>query len=119
MTESVTQSVTQPIAAPTVHEAVATLNDQLVADRRHFHRHPELGFQERATAAYVAERLSKLGIEHQTGVAQTGVVGLIRGTHPGRCVLLRADMDALPLTEETGAEYASQSPGVHHACGHD
>jgi len=106
-------------ASTPISEAVAALKDQLVADRRHFHRHPELGFQEHATAAYVAERLAKLGIEHQTGVAQTGVVGLIRGAHPGRCVLLRADMDALPLAEETGAEYASQNLGVHHACGHD
>jgi amidohydrolase len=102
-----------------VDEAVAALRDRLVADRRHFHQHPERGFQERGTAAYVAERLARLGIEHQTGVAETGVVGLIRGEHPGGCVLLRADMDALPLTEETGAEYASQTPGVHHACGHD
>jgi amidohydrolase len=102
-----------------VDDVLAALREQLVADRRHFHRHPERGFEERATAAYVAERLARLGIEHQTGVAETGVVGLIRGAHPGRCVLLRADMDALPLTEETGAEYASQTPGVHHACGHD
>ena len=102
-----------------VPEAVAALRDQLVADRRHFHQHPEMGFQERATAAYVAERLARLGIEHQTGVAETGVVGLIQGARPGRCVLLRADMDALPLTEETGVDYASQSSGVHHACGHD
>jgi amidohydrolase len=111
--------MTESVASISVHDAVAALKDQLVADRRHFHQHPECGFQERETAAYVADRLTKLGIEHQTGVAQTGVVGLIRGTHPGRCVLLRADMDALPLTEETGAEYASQTPGVHHACGHD
>jgi amidohydrolase len=111
--------MSEAIAPASVRDAVVALTDQLVADRRHFHRHPELGFQERETAAYVADRLGRLGIEHQTGVAQTGVVGLIRGAHPGRCVLLRADMDALPLTEETGAEYASQSPGVHHACGHD
>jgi amidohydrolase len=107
------------LPAASVHDAVTALTDQLVIDRRHFHQHPELGFQERVTAAYVADRLTRLGIDHQTGIAQTGVVGLIRGPHPGRCVLLRADMDALPLTEETGAEYASQHPGVHHACGHD
>jgi amidohydrolase len=105
--------------AVSIHDTVAALKDQLVADRRHFHRHPELGFQEQETAAYVAARLEKLGIEHRTGVAQTGVVGLIRGAQPGHCVLLRADMDALPLTEETGAEYASEHAGVHHACGHD
>ncbi|HEX8997771.1 MAG TPA: amidohydrolase [Ktedonobacterales bacterium] len=102
-----------------VREEIHALNDQLVADRRHFHQNPELGFQEHDTAAYVAERLRSLGVETQTGVAQTGVVGLIRGRAPGRTVLLRADMDALPLTEETNAPYASQRPGAHHACGHD
>lgn len=107
------------LAITTVHAAAVALTEQLVADRRHFHRYPELGLQEHQTAAYVAERLSKLGIAHQTGIAQTGVVGLIQGAHPGRTVLLRADMDALPLTEETGAEYASERPGVMHACGHD
>jgi amidohydrolase len=103
----------------TLRDAALALNEQVVADRRHFHRHPELGFEERETAAYVADRLRSLGVETQTGVAETGVVGLIRGSREGRTVLLRADMDALPLTEETGAEYSSQNPGVHHACGHD
>ena len=103
----------------TLRAEIAALGDQLIADRRHFHQYPELGFEERETAAYVAERLTSLGIETQTGVAQTGVVGIIHGRKTGRCVLLRADMDALPLTEETGASYASQRPGVHHACGHD
>lgn len=107
------------LATTSVHDAALALADQLVADRRHFHRHPELGFQEHETAAYVSERLHKLRIDHQTGIAQTGVVGLIHGANPGRTVLLRADMDALPLTEETGAEYASERPGVMHACGHD
>jgi amidohydrolase len=103
----------------TLRAEIAALGDQLIADRRHFHQFPELGFEERETASYVAERLRALGIEPRTGVARTGVVGLIEGRGPGRCVLLRADMDALPLTEETGAPYASQRPGVHHACGHD
>ncbi|MGZ6286303.1 MAG: M20 metallopeptidase family protein [Ktedonobacterales bacterium] len=107
------------LATTSIHDAAFALTDQLVADRRHFHRHPELGLQEHETAAHVAERLHKLGIDHQTGIAQTGVVGLIQGANPGRTVLLRADMDALPLTEETGAEYASERPGVMHACGHD
>lgn len=107
------------LAITSVHEAAVALTDQLVADRRHFHRNPELGLQEHETAAYVAERLRRLGIEHQTGIAQTGVVGLIQSAKPGRTVLLRADMDALPLTEETGAEYVSTRPGVMHACGHD
>jgi len=102
-----------------IHESAQSLSMQVVADRRHLHRHPELGFQEHETASYVAERLRKLGVETKTGIANTGVVGLIRGQAPGGCVLLRADMDALPLTEETGAMYASLCPGVMHACGHD
>lgn len=107
------------LATVSLHSAAAALADQLVADRRHFHRNPELGLQEHETATYIAKRLRKLGIEHQTGVAKTGVVGLVKGTKPGHTILLRADMDALPLTEETGAEYASRRPGVMHACGHD
>jgi amidohydrolase len=104
---------------PTLRDAALALHDQLVADRRHFHRHPELGFQEHATSAYVADRLRALGVETHTGIAETGVLGIIRGAREGRTVLLRADMDALPLIEETGAEYTSENPGVHHACGHD
>src|SRR5487761_2636492 len=102
-----------------LRDEVRALDVRMVADRRHFHQHPELGFQEHETAAYVAERLRSLGIETQTGVAQTGVVGLIRGRAPGRVVLLRADMDALPLTEENHTPYVSQRPGAHHACGQD
>ena len=102
-----------------LRDEIRALSDQLIADRRHFHQYPELGFEERETAAYVDKRLRSLGVETQTDVAQTGVVGLIEGRAEGRVVLLRADMDALPLTEETGAPYASQRAGVHHACGHD
>jgi amidohydrolase len=87
--------------------------------RRDFHVHPELGFEEIRTAGIVAEELNKLGIEVTTGVGKTGVVGIIEGSGPGPVVLLRFDMDALPIQEETGAEYASQTPGVMHACGHD
>ena len=102
-----------------LREEIHALNAQLVADRRHFHRNPELGFKEHDTARYVAERLRALGVEHTTGIAGTGVVAVIEGKREGRVVLLRADMDALPLTEETGAEYASERPGAMHACGHD
>ncbi len=105
--------------AASVRDAAQALNQQLVADRRHFHRNPELGFKEHDTAKYVADRLRALGVEHTTGVAGTGVVAVIKGNREGRVVLLRADMDALPLTEETGAEYASERPGAMHACGHD
>jgi amidohydrolase len=87
--------------------------------RRDFHAHPELGFEEVRTAGIVAKELKELGIEVSTGIAKTGVVGIIEGNRPGPVVLLRFDMDALPITEETGALYASQTPGVMHACGHD
>jgi amidohydrolase len=97
-------------------ESVAT---QVVLDRRHLHAHPELGFQEYETARFVAERLRALDIEVQTGVAGTGVVALIRGARPGKTILLRADMDALPIDEQNEVPYKSQSPGVMHACGHD
>jgi amidohydrolase len=87
--------------------------------RRDFHRHPELGFQELRTASIVARELTDLGLEVSTGVGKTGVVATLEGTQPGPVLLVRFDMDALPIHEETGAEYASQTPGVMHACGHD
>ncbi|MBN1665589.1 MAG: amidohydrolase [Anaerolineales bacterium] len=87
--------------------------------RRDFHAHPELGFQEVRTSKIVAHELQALGLEISTGIAGTGVVALLEGKRPGPVQLLRFDMDALPITEETGAEYASQNPGVMHACGHD
>lgn len=87
--------------------------------RRNFHRHPELGFQEIRTAGIVAQELRALNLELSTGIAQTGVVAMLEGEKPGPTVLVRFDMDALPIYEETGAEYASQNPGVMHACGHD
>ncbi len=87
--------------------------------RRDFHQHPELGFQEVRTAGIVARELEALGLDVQTGVAKTGVVALLEGARPGPVILLRADMDALPINEATGAEYASRTPGVMHACGHD
>ena len=87
--------------------------------RRDFHRHPEVGFQEVRTAGIVSQELNELGLEVTTGVAKTGVVGLLETPRPGPVVLVRFDMDALPIIEETGAEYTSQNPGVMHACGHD
>jgi amidohydrolase len=87
--------------------------------RRDFHRHPELGFKEIRTANIVATELSRFGLEVKTGVGQTGVVALLEGKAAGPVVLLRFDMDALPIHEETGAEYASLNDGVMHACGHD
>lgn len=87
--------------------------------RRDLHVHPELGFKEVRTAGIVAKELSNLGLEVTTGVAETGVVALLEGAKPGPVILLRFDMDALPVLEETGVDYASQTPGVMHACGHD
>lgn len=87
--------------------------------RRDFHAHPELGFREVRTGGIVAKELETLGIEVTKGIGKTGVVGLLEGARPGPTLLLRFDMDALPITEETGAEYASQNNGVMHACGHD
>lgn len=93
----------------------------VVADRRHFHENPELAFEEFKTAAYVAERLEQLDVEDiKTGVGGTGVTGLIRGNKgDGKVIMLRADMDALPILEEVEADYTSKVDGKMHACGHD
>lgn len=87
--------------------------------RRDFHQHPELAFQEVRTARIVADELKALNIEVQTGVGKTGVVGVLEGAADGPTVLVRADMDALPIPTEVTTEYASQTAGVMHACGHD
>lgn len=87
--------------------------------RRDLHVHPELGFQEIRTAGVVARELEALGLEVTKGVGKTGVVALLESSKPGPTLLLRFDMDALPIVEDTGTEYASQNPGVTHACGHD
>ncbi|MDF2433609.1 MAG: hypothetical protein JWP44_3240 [Mucilaginibacter sp.] len=104
-----------------------SLQSQIVAWRRDFHEHPELGNHEVRTSAIIAKHLQSLGIEVKTGVATTGVVGILRGGKPGPVVALRADMDALPITERTEVPFASkvktmyngQEVGVMHACGHD
>jgi amidohydrolase len=101
------------------HREALALQDELVARRRDFHRHPELAFEEIRTARIVAEELNNLGIEARTGVGQTGVVGLLEGDHDGPTVLIRADMDALPILEENQTDYVSENTGVMHACGHD
>lgn len=87
--------------------------------RRDFHMHPELGYREVRTGSIVAKELEALGIEVTKGIGKTGVVGYLEGSKPGPTILVRFDMDALPITEETGQEYASTNPGVMHACGHD
>jgi amidohydrolase len=93
--------------------------DELLALRRDFHRHPELSFEERRTSEIVAERLHKAGLEVRTGIASTGVVGVLRGERPGRTIAWRADIDALPLTETLELPFRSGASGVMHACGHD
>jgi amidohydrolase len=99
--------------------AVATATSQrAIALRREIHRHPELGFEEHQTSALVERELDELGIEHRR-VAQTGVVGIIRGALPGKTAGLRAAMDALPIDEDSGEACTSEVPGKMHACGHD
>lgn len=106
-------------------EAAAGLFEETVSTRRHLHRHPELSFREAATSAYVAGRLREMGIPIKEGFgafggeAGHGIVGLIEGGRPGRTIALRADMDALPITESAGHEVRSENEGVMHACGHD
>lgn len=91
---------------------------EMVEIRRHLHRHPELGYEEHETHKFICKQLDKLQIPHKT-LAKTGIVGLIEGGAPGKCVALRADMDALPIFEENTVLYRSQNDGVMHACGHD
>ncbi|MDR2097899.1 MAG: amidohydrolase, partial [Spirochaetaceae bacterium] len=93
--------------------------DRAAGIRRRIHENPELSGQETETARLVADTLRELGIETRAGIAETGVLGLIRGGKPGKTVLLRADMDALELNEEADVPYKSKKPGIMHACGHD
>ena len=110
-----------------IDEASAAVEAQVVAWRRDVHEHPELSNREYRTAKLVAAHLNDLGLEVTTGVSNTGVVGVLRGSKPGPVVALRADMDALPVVEQTGLPYASKvtadylgkEVGVMHACGHD
>ncbi len=103
----------------TLDREIAPLVADMTAWRQHFHQHPELGFEEVETAAFVAERLRGWGIETHVGLGGTGVVGVIRGDGPGPSIGLRADMDALPIEEQGQAAYRSTRPGLMHACGHD
>jgi amidohydrolase len=106
-------------ASNAILEEANALFDFTRSIRRDLHQHPELGFEEIRTGGIVAAELTHLGLEVRTGVARTGVVGLIEGSTPGPVILLRFDMDALPVREETGVEFASLVPGKMHACGHD
>ncbi|NJS13028.1 MAG: amidohydrolase [Microcoleus sp. CSU_2_2] len=98
---------------------IRSLQPQLVEWRRRLHQKPELGFQENLTAEFVSQKLQEWGIEHQTGIAKTGIVATIDSGKPGRVLAIRADMDALPIQEENEVDYRSQHNGIMHACGHD
>jgi amidohydrolase len=100
---------------------IRALQPQLVEWRRQIHQKPELGFQEKITAEFISQKLQNWGIEHQVGIAQTGIVAIIKGeksTH-GKVLAIRADMDALPIQELNEVPYCSQRDGIMHACGHD
>lgn len=100
-------------------DKVSEIEPWLIEIRREFHRHPELGMAEYWTSRKIAELLEEMGIPHRTGIANTGIVGIIESGKPGKTIGLRADMDALPIREETGLSYASVIDGQMHACGHD
>ncbi|GLS44954.1 M20 aminoacylase family protein [Methylobacterium brachythecii] len=100
-------------------DRITSYADELTAIRRDLHAHPELGFEEVRTSGIVADHLEKLGIEVHRGLGKTGVVGLLRGRPGKRRIGLRADMDALPIEEETNLPYRSTIPSTMHACGHD
>lgn len=103
-----------------VRNRFAELHDEIAAWRQDFHAHPELQFDVHRTAGVVAAKLREFGCDEVVeGIGKTGVVGVIKGASEGRCVGLRADMDALPILEATGLPYASTEPGKMHACGHD
>jgi len=99
--------------------ALMSFHDWLVQLRRHFHQYPELAYREERTAAKIAEVLGELGIPFQAGVGRTGIVAALVAEKPGPTLAMRADMDALPLEEQTELPYKSRHPGVMHACGHD
>jgi amidohydrolase len=101
-----------------IRPRIDSLTPELIGWRRHLHAHPELAYQEKKTAAFVAAKLRAFGLEVHEGIGGTGVVGVLRRGN-GPMVALRADMDALPITEMTGLPYASETAGVMHACGHD
>ncbi|MDH7500584.1 MAG: amidohydrolase, partial [candidate division NC10 bacterium] len=102
-----------------VGKEVKELIPELIELRRYLHRHPEPGFQEVWTGNTMAEKLRELGYEVKSGIAKTGVMGLLPGGKPGKTLLLRADIDALTIEEKNEIDYRSQQPGAMHACGHD
>jgi len=102
-----------------IKDDILDLKEEMIALRRDFHQHPELGMEEKQTSENVAKRLDELGLEVNINIGGTGVVGLLKGKDKGKTVLLRADMDALPIQEENDVPYRSRNEGIMHACGHD
>ncbi|NET72798.1 MAG: amidohydrolase [Sphaerospermopsis sp. SIO1G2] len=119
MISTLPNSFTQNLA--NVRLEIRALQPQLITWRRHIHQKPELGFKEKLTAEFISNKLQSWGIEHQTGIAKTGIVAIIKGEKSGgdKVLGIRADMDALPIQEENQVSYCSQNDGVMHACGHD
>ncbi len=105
--------------AEVLKQKAIDISGELIEIRRQIHRRPELGFKEEKTSQLICEKLKDLGIKFRAGVGKTGVVGIIEGLEMGKTVGLRADMDAIPVQEQADISYASQNPGVMHACGHD
>ncbi|MGM3307943.1 M20 metallopeptidase family protein [Anabaena sp. WFMT] len=119
MISTIPNSSTENLA--NVRLQIRSLQPQLIEWRRRIHQKPELGFQEKLTSEFISQKLQEWGIEHQTGVAKTGIVAIIKGekSQHGKVLAIRADMDALPIQEENEVAYCSQHNGVMHACGHD
>ncbi|KJH70379.1 M20 metallopeptidase family protein [Aliterella atlantica] len=107
------------INSSSIRAQIQALQPQIVEWRRNIHKHPELGFKEQLTAQFISQKLQEWGIEHETGIAHTGIVATIPGKKPGKVLAIRADIDALPIQEQNEVSYRSQHDGVMHACGHD
>ncbi len=112
-------TISTPENTSKIRQEIQSLQSWLVQVRRQIHQFPELGFQEKITSHLIAQKLSEWNIEHETGIAQTGVVAIIRSNKPGPVLGIRADIDALPITEQNDIPYRSQHNGKMHACGHD
>ncbi|EDZ93059.1 amidohydrolase [Limnospira maxima CS-328] len=114
-----TVSTPHRVSTEKIRPAIQALQPQLVKWRRHIHQYPELAFQEKLTAKFIAEKLEEWGINHQTQIAETGIVAIIEGHQPGPVLAIRADFDALPIQEQNEVSYKSCHDGIMHACGHD
>lgn len=102
-----------------IRQSARVYHSEMIAIRRHLHAHPEPSMAEYKTAEFISDLLKKWEIPFRSGIANTGIVAIVEGFHPGKTIALRADMDALPIKEENSISFASQNPGWMHACGHD